>query len=104
MLDIAGERRQQTIRIAARRLDLDHIGAEIGQLPRRIGRRNIAQLDHAQMTERGFAAGIACFCQVITVLHDPKNIRSPRRTQRGGTATETRSISRKDAKGAKFGD
>ena len=29
---------------------------------------------------------------------------SPRRSQRGRAATETRSISRKDAKGAKFGD
>ena len=34
MFDIAGERRQQTIRIAARRFDFDHVGAEVGAASR----------------------------------------------------------------------
>ena len=42
------------------RLDLDHIRAKIGQLPRRIGCRNIAQLDHPKMTERGFVVSRVC--------------------------------------------
>ena len=54
MFDIAGERRQQPIRIAARRLDLDHVSAKIGKPPRRVGGRNIAQLDDTEMTESGF--------------------------------------------------
>ena len=35
MLDIAGEGRQQTVGIAARRLDLDYIGAQVGEQARR---------------------------------------------------------------------
>ena len=58
MLDIAGERRQQTIGITARRFDLDHIGAEIGEPARRVGRGNIAQLDDAKMTERAVVAAL----------------------------------------------
>jgi hypothetical protein len=52
--------------VAARRFDFDHIGAEIGELPRRVGRRNIAKLDHPKMTERGFVRN--GFCQVFASL------------------------------------
>jgi hypothetical protein len=66
MLDIAGKRRQQSIGITARRFDLDDIGTEIGQLPRRVGSRNIAQLDHPKMTERALL--IVHVCQNIASL------------------------------------
>ncbi len=60
MLDVPSERRQQTISITAGRLDLDNVGAQIGELTRRIRRWNIAQLDHSQMTERGVTVVIIC--------------------------------------------
>ena len=47
MLDVAGERRQPTIGITARRLDFYDIGAEISEPTRRIGSRN---LDDSEMT------------------------------------------------------
>ena len=49
MFDIAGERRQQTIRIAAGRFDFNDVGAEVGEPARRVGCRNIAELDDAKM-------------------------------------------------------
>jgi hypothetical protein len=51
MLDVAGERRKQTVRIATRRLDLDDVGAQVGELTCRVGRRDVAQLDNAEMAE-----------------------------------------------------
>jgi hypothetical protein len=47
------ERRERPGRIAARRLDLDHLGAEIGEQARGVGAgRQGAELDHAQMRQR----------------------------------------------------
>ena len=37
MFDIAGERRQQTIRIATGRFDFNYVGAEVGEPARRVG-------------------------------------------------------------------
>jgi hypothetical protein len=68
MLDIAGERRQQPVGIAARRFDFNNVGAQVRQLPGRVGCWYIAELDHPKMTERGFAAGIVCFCQGSTFI------------------------------------
>ena len=49
MRDIACKRRKHTIRIAGRRLDLDHVGAEIGQPACRVGRGNVAKLNDTEM-------------------------------------------------------
>ena len=49
MFDIAGKRRQQSIRIAAGRFDFNDVGAEVGEPARRVGRGNIAKLDDAKM-------------------------------------------------------
>src|SRR6266513_616106 len=51
MFDIAGERRQQTIRIAAGRLHFDHIGAEVGEPAGRVGRGNVAKLNDPEMAK-----------------------------------------------------
>src|SRR5881628_2799366 len=51
MLDISGKRRQQPVRVAARRLDLDHVGAQVGELPRRIGGGDVTEFDDAEMAE-----------------------------------------------------
>ena len=76
MFDIAGKGRQHPIGVAARRFDFDHIGAEIGELPRRIRRGNIAKLDDSKMTERGFVTD--CFCQEITFRFRLEKVFSPR--------------------------
>jgi len=70
VLDVAGERRQPSVGIAARRLDLDHIGAEIGKLPRRVGSGNVAQLDDTQVAECAIVA--VYICQLITFLLMPR--------------------------------
>jgi hypothetical protein len=58
MLDIASEWRQQPVGIAARWLDLDYIGAEVGEPAGRIRRGDITHLDHPEVAERRILSSV----------------------------------------------
>ena len=66
MLDIPRKGWQPSIGIAARRFDFNHIGAKIGELPRRVGCRNIAKLDDTEMAQ---SAVSCCYLFLPRVHH-----------------------------------
>ena len=68
IFDVAGERRQQPVGIAAGRFHLDHIRAQIGKPARRIRCRNVAELDNSKMTESVFVTAWKCHYFHLCVL------------------------------------
>src|SRR5262249_44522445 len=50
--DVVRERRPEPAGIAARRLDLDHVGAEVAEEPPRKGPAQIGEIDDPEMRER----------------------------------------------------
>jgi hypothetical protein len=58
IFDIACEGRQQSVRIATRRLDFDDVGAQVGEQSTCIRRWNIAQFNDADVTEGPGVAAI----------------------------------------------
>src|SRR5262245_49988076 len=51
ILNIAGERRQQSVGVTAEGLDLDDVGSQVGEQASRVRRGDIAQFNDANMTQ-----------------------------------------------------
>ena len=62
MLDIASERRHQTVWITAGRFDFYDVGPEIGEPAGRVGCRYVAQFDDTEVAESAIFG--VCICQI----------------------------------------